>query len=292
MSGFRRLKRPVSFSGRGLHTGKPSEVTVSPLQEGGPVLEAGGERASLASCRAEGVGRGTSVLLPGGARARTTEHLFAALLGLGLWSVRVSLDGPEIPACGGCASGFADELFLASEHLPPSEIASLGGGAISPALPVALVDEARGGFLSLFPSSGLHATYVIQYDRSPIGTSMASYDHEADDFRECIAPARTFALASEVDRLRADGLARGGSLENAVVIGADAIQASGGLRFPDEFVRHKILDLLGDLYLLGSPLNARIIAVRAGHAMHCRLVERLRRLGRTKGDQTCWIYTR
>ncbi len=289
MNGFRRLKRPVSFSGRGLHSGELSKVTVSPLQEGGPVLETGGERAPLASCRAEGVGRGTSVLLPGGARARTTEHLFASLLGLGLWSVRVSLDGPEMPACGGCASGFADELFLASEQIPPCEIP--GRGAISPALPVALVDEARGGFLSLFPGGGLRVTYVIQYDRSPIGTSMASYDHEADDFRECIAPARTFALASEVDRLRADGLARGGSLENAVVVGADSVQASGGLRFPDEFVRHKILDLLGDLYLLGSPLNARIIAVRAGHAMHCRLVERLRRLGRTKGDRTCSIFT-
>ena len=233
--------------------------------------------ASVTAGRREGRDHGTPVR--GSARA-------------GAVVVRVSLDGPEMPAYGGCASGFADELFLASEQLPPSEISGPGMGAISPALPVVLVDEARGGFLSLFPSSGLRATYVIQYDDSPIGTSMASYDHEADDFRECIAPARTFALASEVERLRADGLARGGSLENAVVIGADTIQASGGLRFPDEFVRHKILDLLGDLYLLGSPLNARIIAVRAGHAMHCRLVERLRRLGRTKGDQTCWIYTR
>lgn len=277
----RRLRRPVTFSGRGLHTGEPSEATVAPLDGGGPELEIRGVVASLAECAAEGVGRGTTVILPGGARVRTTEHLFAALFGLGLWSVRITMKGPEVPAYGGCAKEFSDSLHDASEPLGDAESALLRDRALSPAMPLVIADEGRGSTVSLFPRNGFSAVYVIQYDGSPIGTSMVAYDHDSDDFRESIAPARTFALASEVDRLLSQGLAAGGSLDNAIVVEEDSVRASGGLRFPDEFARHKILDLMGDLYLLGAPLNAGITAVRAGHAMHCRLVERLRE---KKGD--------
>ena len=278
----RRLLRPVSFSGRGLHTGEHSEVNVYPLDDGGPELEAEGAFSPLTLCAAEGAGRGTTVLLPGEeGRARTTEHLFAALFGLGLWSVRISLKGSEIPACGGCAKHFADSLFEASEPLGQAESARILKGALSPSLPLVITDDGRGSSISIFPRSAFRATYVIQYERCPIGTSMVLYDHGRDDFRECIAPARTFALASEVDELRSQGLAVGGSLDNAVVVGEASVQAMGGLRFPDEFARHKILDLMGDLYLLGAPLNAEVTAIRAGHAMHCRLVERLRE---KKGD--------
>ena len=277
MTSIRRLLHPVSFSGYGLHTGEPSEVLVAPLpSESGPALEIGGESAPLDLCPVSGAGRGTTVSLPHcGLRARTTEHLFAALAALGLWSVRISLKGPEVPAADGCSALFAGALFEAST---PETDLSVRTRAFSPAFPVTIVDGEKESLLSLFPGRALRLSYVIEYAERPIGTRMATFDAEKDDFRTCIAEARTFALDSEIERLRAAGLARGGSLDNAVVVGDETVQASGGLRFPDEFVRHKILDLLGDLYLLGCPLNARITAIRAGHAMHCVLVDRLRRL--------------
>ncbi len=280
MTAIRRLLHPVHFSGHGLHTGEPSGVLISPLpSDSGPELEIGGERAPLELCLVSGVGRGTTVSLPRSElRARTTEHLFAALAALGLWSVRISLEGPEIPAADGCSVHFAELLYGASAASKPEEDSSVRMNAFSPAFPVTIVDGEKESSLSLFPWGALSITYVIQYPERPIGTQMATFDAEKDDFRTCIGGARTFALDSEIERLRASGLARGGSLDNAVVVGEETVQASGGLRFHDEFVRHKILDLLGDLYLLGRPLNARITAIRAGHAMHCVLVDRVRRL--------------
>lgn len=277
MTAIRRLLHPVRFSGHGLHTGEASEVVIAPLpSESGPELEIGGERAPLELCPVSGAGRGTTVSLPYcGLRARTTEHLFAALAALGLWSARISLKGPEMPAADGCSALFAGALFEASA---PETDPSVRTRAFSPALPVTVVDGEKESVLSLFPGWSLRISYVIQYAERPVGAQVATFDAEKDDFRTCIAAARTFALDSEIESLRAAGLARGGSLDNAVVVGDETVRASGGLRFPDEFVRHKILDLLGDLYLLGRPLNARITAIRAGHALHCALVERLRRL--------------
>lgn len=282
MTATRRLLHPVCFSGQGLHTGESSEVVISPLPYGsGPELEIQGARAPLERCPVSGAGRGTTVSLPhSDLRARTTEHLFAALAVLGLWSVRISLKGPEIPAADGCSALFAESLYGASAPEKPEEDSSMRMDAFSPAFPVTIVDGEKESSLSLFPWGALSITYVIQYAERPIGTQMAMFDAEKDDFRKYIAGARTFALDTEIERLRAAGLARGGSLDNAIVVGEDAVQALGGLRFPDEFVRHKILDLLGDLYLLGRPLNARITAIRAGHAMHCILVDRIRRLCR------------
>ena len=280
MGVFRKLLRPVIFSGRGLHTGEDAEVAVAPLPPGSrPELEIDGDTALLELCPISGEGRGTTVFLPHSRlSARTTEHLFAALAALGLWSVRISLKGPEIPAADGCSALFAQTLFNASAPAAPEEASRNRLKAFSPAFPVTIVDGAREAEISLFPQGDLALVYVIQYAERPVGTQMAVFDAAKDDFLACVAGARTFALASEVERLRSAGLARGGSLDNAIVVGERDVQASGGLRFQDEFVRHKLLDLLGDLYLLGVPLNARVTAIKSGHAMHCRLVERLRRL--------------
>ncbi len=325
MNRLRRLLRPVCFSGKGLHTGEFAEVIVSPLPAGSsPELEIvlpkkGSVRSPLELCPVSGAGRGTTVFLPasdGSRSARTTEHLFAALAGVGLWSVRISLRGPEIPALDGCSARFAEALLedsepeshegaLSSPDQPGSVARDGSAGRVpvqafspaldeetkrttqtgkasvwSPAYPVTIVDEEKKSMISLFPWRNLSISYIIQYAERPIGTQLAEFDASEDDFLAVVGTARTFALASEVESLLASGLARGGSLENALVVGERNVEAAGGLRFPDEFVRHKILDLLGDLYLLGVPLNARILAVRAGHEMHCRLVERLRRLRR------------
>ncbi|NLB83250.1 MAG: UDP-3-O-[3-hydroxymyristoyl] N-acetylglucosamine deacetylase [Synergistaceae bacterium] len=274
MMPFRRLLRPVTFSGRGLHTGEDATVTLTPRNEGGPVIQGQDGCCSLYSCSTSASGRGTDLLLPGGGRIKTTEHLFAALSGLGIHEVRVGLSGPEIPALDGCSRTFAEELLKVSEPLEDGKHPT----PFALAYPVTVEDEERGSFLGAFPSRNLRITCVLQYPEKPIGTQMAEFSPGRDDFLRDIAPARTFALKSEIEFLRERRLARGGSLDNAILVGSESVQASGGLRFPDEFVRHKILDLLGDLYLLGRPLRAQIIAIRSGHGLHCRLVERLKSL--------------
>ena len=269
---FRRLLRPVTFSGRGLHTGEDAAVTLSPREEAGPVIEKEGRCIPLYSCSFSGLGRGTDLLLPDGGRIKTTEHLFAALSGLGIYAVRIGLTGPEIPALDGCSRAFAEELLKASEPLEDGKHPA----PFALAYPVTVEDEERGSLLAAFPSRDLRISCILQYPEKPIGTQMAEFSPGRDDFLRDIAPARTFALKSELEFLRERGLARGGSLDNALLVDSESVQASGGLRFPDEFVRHKILDLLGDLYLIGRPLRARIVALRSGHGLHCRFVERLK----------------
>ena len=275
---FRRMVEAVSFSGTGLHTGVPATVRVLPGEVGqGVLLRTGGGEAPLSSCGLSGTGRGTEVLLPGGGSLRTTEHLFAALAGLGIYSATVELEGPEVPCLDGCSAAFARGLAAASRPAGADEMPK----GVDLAVPVAVEDETRGAVVAAFPCPELWITYVIRYEERPIGTQMADFRPARDDFLGELAPARTFALASEMDDLRARGLALGGSLENALLVGTEDVQALGGLRFPDEFVRHKILDLLGDLYLLGAPLRGRIAALRSGHTLHCRLVEKLKRAAGT-----------
>ena len=272
MTSWRRLLRPVTFCGKGLHTGEESSVTLFPGNEEGTVIEKEEKSCPLFSCSFSGLGRGTDLLLPGGGRIKTTEHLFAALSGLGISSVRIAVRGPEIPALDGCSHAFSTAILEESQPLAGGQSPS----SFALPYPLTMEDEGRNSLLAAFPSPDLRITYVLQYPEKPIGTEMAEFHFGRDDFLRDIAPARTFGLKSELEFLHEKGLARGGSLENALLVDDHGVQASGGLRFPDEFVRHKILDLLGDLYLIGLPLRARIVAIRSGHAQHCRLAERLK----------------
>lgn len=273
MNPYRRLDREVLFTGRGLHTGEECRVSLSPGREGdGVLLGSGGELFSVEKCAFSGTGRGTEVLLPDGTALKTPEHLFAALAGLGVWQVRITVQGPEIPALDGCSAAFAKVIEGNSSPLSDSE---KGPEPLALSCPLTVENRERKAVLAAFPSDELFISYVITYGGTAIGTQAADYNASDGDFSLMVAPARTFALESEVKALLDKGLARGGSADNAIVAGEKSISAAGGLRFPDEFVRHKILDLLGDLYLLGRPLRARIVALRAGHDLHCRLVERL-----------------
>lgn len=270
---FRRLEREVSFAGRGLHTGEECRVTLSPGDEGEGVLLAGRRGIYSADNWAfTGAGRGTEVFLPDGTSVKTPEHLFAALAGLGIWSVRIGVEGPEIPALDGCSAAFAKVIEANSAPVRSNE---KGPEPLALSCPLAVENRARKAAVFAFPSDELLISYVITYEGTAIGTQAADYRRPGDDFSALIAPARTFALESEVKELLGRGLAKGGGAGNAIVAGESSVSAEGGLRFPDEFVRHKILDLMGDLYLLGRPLRARIVALRAGHDLHCRLAERI-----------------
>ncbi len=297
VSGCRTIAREVWCEGRGLHTGTHASVRLSPNRDARGIHFAfrWGEYA-IEEAIPSGTSRGTDLLFPGGGRLKTAEHLLAAVGGLVLDSLTIqvgSADGPdasadsagtqaddravlEIPALDGCSAQWVRLLRDAG-------IESRDGfsNPLVPPVPVVLSDEEGKRFIAAFPSDDLRIDYIIQYPSIPdIGTQAFSIRPDPEVFERELAGARTFALASEIETLRRRGLARGGSLENATVFGEapGSVQAKGGLRFPDEPVRHKVLDLIGDLVLVGRPVRARIVAFRAGHEMHLRLVHALKAL--------------
>ena len=266
---YRRLVRPLSFSGTGLHSGLECSLRILPA-EGGIVLASEGQEAPIEAMALSGSGRGSDYLFPDGSRIRTCEHVLAALTGLGVWGARLEVDGGEMPALDGCAARVGAAVMENSEPCgeapaPLSLSASLRVG-----------DESR--FVVAFPAEGLHVTCVVRYDAPVIGVQMLEFSWSAEGFLERVARARTFAMAREIEALRAQGLALGGTLDNAILVEGASARASGGLHWPDEFVRHKALDLIGDLAALGRPLCAHLVAVKAGHELHLQMTERLRAL--------------
>jgi len=283
---YRKLTRPIERKGAGLHSGRDFRLSIEPSDEA-LSLEADGTRLPLSRLALEGTGRGTDLVFPDGKRVRTCEHILSALAGLGVWRAKLSITPAsggfplEMPGLDGCSLGLAGEIMEKSVPVESEE---------EKPLPFALKYPIHVGgatrFVVALPSSSFHITYVIHFDAAHIRTQIFDYFDNTDCngtgvyyLRE-IAPARTFALRSEIDALRVAGLAVGGSLENAILVDDGRVETAGGLRFPDEFVRHKTLDLLGDLACLGRPLLAHVVAVRAGHALHLQLVERLRAASR------------
>jgi UDP-3-O-[3-hydroxymyristoyl] N-acetylglucosamine deacetylase len=281
---FRELTRPIFLRGRGLHSGEECSLLIEP-STGGLCLEIEGESLPLANMALEGSGRGSNLIFPGGKQARTCEHVLSALTGMGVWRAKLTLAGksktaPEMPALDGCADGLSREILEKSVplgKLPAGDKSVRPFGLRCPVEAGDFSDTSSRRSIVALPSPSFHVTYVIDYDGAAlVGTQIFDYDGGVEEYRKEIAPARTFALKRDIDALRAAGLALGGSLDNAILVGETSAETAGGLRFSDEFVRHKVLDLLGDLAALGRPLVAHVIAIRAGHAQHLRLVERLR----------------
>jgi UDP-3-O-[3-hydroxymyristoyl] N-acetylglucosamine deacetylase len=190
-----------------------------------------------------------------------------------------------MPGLDGCALDLAREILEKSVSVQPAQ-EPLPFRLSCPIQVGGPIRDAPSSFVIALPSPSFHVTYVIDYDAAPIGTQIFDYFDPSEDsetwnyyLRE-IAPARTFALRKDIDALRAAGLALGGSLNNAILVDEGGVETVGGLRFRDEFARHKVLDLLGDLANLGRPVAAHVVAVRSGHAQHLQMVERLRAVAR------------
>ena len=173
-----------------------------------------------------------------------------------------------MPALDGCSKTLCGEIL---KHCEESDSEK---NFFNISAPVEVRDESYKRFVAAFPSDCLRITYIVEYDF--IGAQIFDYVQSPENYLENIASARTFAMESEINYLRSHGMALGGSLDNAVIVGEKFI-AKGGLRWENEFVRHKILDLIGDLASLGKKLNAHIIACRAGHELHLKLVEKLKK---------------
>ena len=266
------LKSEIEFVGIGLHSGKQTSVWLLPAKSGdGYGFEFDGQRYPIEAAGHSGDGRGT-ILTFGSNRIMTVEHLLAALQGLGVDDVTICPRGEETPLLDGSSRDFCTGILktgLCENAGEPSII------RISTPVFAASPDERK--FCAVFPSDKLSFTYVLEYGDNAIGTQIATVMPHPDSFVTELGQCRTFCLYEEVEQMRAMGLGLGGTVETALIVKGHEILTPGGLRRADEFVRHKILDMIGDLSLLGKKVVGHFVAVRAGHAMHQKLVDLIAR---------------
>ncbi len=263
----RTLATTATIKGSGLHsgTGVTLEMRPAPAETGIVFVreDLGGARIP-ASIRYSGPSFYATVLTRDGASVSTIEHLMAALYALQVDDLEIALDASEVPILDGSSQPFVSAILAAgfAEHDTPRQYLHITRPI------VVSQDDKR---ISVHPCSEFRVTYAIEFDHPSLGyQELTASLWRADQFVEKLAPARTFTFEHEVARLRERGLALGGSLDNAVVLGPDGV-LNPPLRFDDEFVRHKMLDLTGDLSLLGRPLRGHVVAYRAGHDLHARL---------------------
>jgi len=260
------LGKAVSFSGVGLHTGKDVACTLRPAPADAGIVFV---RTDLAGdnripARAEAVSQtqlGTVIANAAGASVSTIEHLMSALAALGVDNAVVALDGPEAPILDGSAGPFVrliDEAGVARQDAPRAYIEMLE--------PVEITEGDKR--VALLPAARFEMAFEIVFSSAAIGTQTIDIVLDEQAFRDGVAEARTFGFLHEVEALRKAGLARGGSMDNCLVVEGDTLLNEGGLRLPDEFVRHKALDALGDLYLLGAPVIGRFEGALSGHTQN------------------------
>ncbi|MFA0753534.1 MAG: hypothetical protein IMHGJWDQ_001310 [Candidatus Fervidibacter sp.] len=264
------LQQKVTVTGNGLHTGEKVTVTLYPAEAEAGIcfrVRSGGEWVTIPALVPFVVDTRRRVVLgKDGAAVQTVEHLLATFFGLGITDALVEVCGRELPIGDGSALCWVEAVGEAgTEEL--TEVAPV----FSPAEPVT-VQEGRGR-IDLMPCDHFVAHTVFVTDHPLVGVQAATYDETRDDFVTEIAPARTFGFWEEVYTLWEQGLAMGGNWDNAIVVFPD--RYSVPLRFPNELARHKLLDLLGDLMLLGVRLRAQISVHAGGHALHFRLCQSL-----------------
>jgi UDP-3-O-[3-hydroxymyristoyl] N-acetylglucosamine deacetylase / 3-hydroxyacyl-[acyl-carrier-protein] dehydratase len=268
------LSRPTKIAGAGLMLGVPATVRILPADANTGIvfvrtdMPDAPEIAVSGTPEISGVGRSTTVGV-GDATVRTVEHLMSALSGLGVDNARVEIDGPEIPAGDGSAAAFVEALTDArlQEQDAPRQVL---------AVEQSLVVENGDRSLTVSPGHGFRVTCVFDaHGRDHVDTQIATYDIDPGTYQAELSQARTFCFADEVEALRAAGLGKGATDDNVLIIGGETTPQ---LRHADELVRHKILDLVGDLALAGAPLRGHVVAVRPQHELNLRMAEALRDL--------------
>ncbi len=272
----RTIAKPIAFEGVGLHTGMPCRVEFRPAPPDSGIRFI---RLDLPGCpeipvspryaRADTEEMRRTILKAGDAEVHTVEHILAAAAGLEIDNLAIALTAkePAEPRDGSAAPyvRMFQEAGLVDQHVPRR--------FFRVSEPVRY--EENGVVLVALPHDGLRIDFTIEYDDAYLGTQHATYDIDKDVFVKEIAPARTFVLQRDVDALRAQGMILGGTLQNAVVVQPKGILNQEPLRFENEFVRHKILDFIGDLYLLGRPVLGHFVSIKSGHATNVRFVQRL-----------------
>ena len=267
------LKSDVTFDGAGLHSGADARVVLRPAPASHgivfrrvdlpeqPLLHALWDHVVVSPLN-------TRLTNADGVTVSTIEHLMAALAGCGVHNALIDIDGPEVPILDGSAAAFVRGIVhagLARLSAPLRAIEVLRDVSVTDGQSVA----------TLSPSTTLQIDFAIDFADPAIGHQHKTLNMANGSFVRELCDSRTFCRAADVDAMRAKGLALGGTLENAVVVDGDQVLTPGGLRHPDEAVRHKMLDALGDLYTAGAPILGRYTGKRAGHAMTNRLLRAL-----------------
>jgi UDP-3-O-[3-hydroxymyristoyl] N-acetylglucosamine deacetylase len=274
------IQRPAEIEGIGLHTAAPCHLRLLPAPADTGIVF---RRVDLDNFEIEAhvrnvarVSYATS-LMKQGVLLSTTEHILAALYSCGIDNVYIELDGLELPILDGSSKPFIDMLAKTGTRRLRRRRKYL-----RVVKPLEFSDAGRK--IGIYPCEEFRVHCYVDYDHPSVGPQEVEMTVNRETFSRELAPARTFGFVKDFPGLRAMGLIRGGSLENAVVLDDQSI-LNGPLRFPDEFGRHKALDLIGDLALVGRPLKARIVAHKAGHALHTQLVTRL------LADHSLWTET-
>lgn len=270
---------PVTYSGVGLHTGNQCHMTFVPAEANTGIRFVRVDLDERPEIFVDpdhviGVERGTSIGVDG-TKIHTIEHVLAALAVRGIDNLRIELDANEPPVGDGSSLPFWKALHEA-------EVRELDAPRRRYRVEEPIYYADGDVEITLLPSDRLQVSFSIDFDHPLVGHQFESFEVTSETFEREIAPARTFGFLHEIEKLKAAGLIRGGNLRNAIVIGEDKILNEEQLRFPTEFVRHKILDLLGDLKVLNVDIQAHIIAQRSGHRTHLALVQILKR--KIEGD--------
>ncbi len=276
----RSVKQSASLSGTGLHTGAASKATFLPAAAGTGVLFRRSDLPDRPEIPArltevEAVERRTALGKPG-STIHTVEHLLAAVAAHQIDDLVIEVTGPEPPILDGSVQPYFEALGRA-------EPVDVGGEA--PVLTIQApftVTEGDASYV-VAPAKALRLTVTIEWDHPLIGRQTGSFDVTPDAFARELAPARTFGFASEVEQLKAKGLIQGATADNAIVLDARGVANGGALRWPDEFLRHKAADIVGDLALTGARVRAHIIATRPSHGGNVALARALLRAGKRTG---------
>lgn len=278
----RTIAREISVTGVGLHSGETVKVVLKPSAvdtgisfvrtdlAGAPVIPVmpGSLQEKAGSLRCNSIGKSPAVV-------QTVEHLLAALFGMGITNLVIHIDGAEVPGLDGSSAGFIEAVKSAGivEQSKDSEFIILRE-------PV--VVEEGGARIEAVPSDSFKVTYALEYDHPLLkGSLQASVTR--DYFLKELSRARTFCLESEIAALKRMGFGKGATYDNTLVVGSEGV-IGNKVRYSDEFVRHKVLDLVGDLYILGKPLNAHIIATKSGHSLNIQLVKKIMQQLNSGGD--------
>ena len=266
------VMRPVVFEGVGLHSGKPAKIRLVPEQPNRGIRfkrvdipEAGLIPATVNFVSSTVL---ATTLCAEGVKVSTTEHLLSATMALGISNLLIEVDGDEIPILDGSAKIFMDRIVDVGILQQASSRPEL---IIKKPISVSMGDRCA----HLLPGEGFRITSTIKFDHPMILEQTFDFFLDTDFYRTEIAPSRTFGFLKDVGQLHRFGLALGGSLDNAIVLDDESIINKDGLRFRDEFVRHKVLDALGDMALLGMPIRGHLLVEKSGHEMHHRLLTQL-----------------
>ena len=257
------LKNTIEYNGIGLHKGEIIKMKLIPSESGKIVFKMlnmpeGKNEIELDYQNTFDLTRGTNLKNEHGAMVFTIEHFLSALYVAGITDLTIELTGNELPICDGSAIKFLD-LFNEAGIVDLNEEVD----EIVVKEPVYLSKGDK--HLIALPYDGYKLTYAIRFEHTFLKSQLAEFEITEENYRKEIAPARTFGFDYEVEYLKQNNLALGGSLDNAIVIKKDGVLNPDGLRFEDEFVRHKMLDIIGDLKILNRPIRAHIIAIKAGH---------------------------